>query len=329
MGAPEGEEGSEDHERPVHRVTLGEFLLGQTPVTQAQWRAVAEWQPTPGEAPWDLELDPDTALFKGANRPVERVSWFEAEEFCRRLRRRTGKNYRLPTEVQWEYACRAGTTTPFHFGRTITSELANYDGSVGYGEHLNTQSMENPYASFTSPWESYVSPFESYTSPSGTYKSPLENHGGQLGDSVFQVRHHGLQTTNVASFPANAWGLHDMHGNVWEWCGDPWHEVFERASEAEKAWLLYASIDKELIPALPAENQEKLSTLSGNKMQPLHIEARLNSPVIVAGSGHRQLLRGGAWGFEARSCRSASRNLAEPEILSGHIGLRVCCLPAG
>jgi formylglycine-generating enzyme required for sulfatase activity len=120
-----------------------------------------------------------------------------------------------------------------------------------------------------------------------------------------------------------------MHGNVWEWCGDPWHGVFERASEAEKAWLLYASIDKELIPALPAENQEKLSTLSGNKMQPLHIEARLNSPVIVAGSGHRQLLRGGAWGFEARSCRSASRNLAEPEILSGHIGLRVCCLPAG
>ena len=101
MGAPEGEEGSEDQERPVHRVTLGEFLLGQTPVTQAQWRVVAQWQPGPGEAPWELELNPDPAFFKGGNRPVEQVSWFEAEEFCRRLRLRTGKNYRLPSEAQW------------------------------------------------------------------------------------------------------------------------------------------------------------------------------------------------------------------------------------
>jgi len=97
-----------------------------------------------------------------------------------------------------------------------------------------------------------------------------------------------------------------------------------RQEEPGPTILAFVNVD-----GSPTENQERLSTSSGNKMQSLRIDAKMNPPVIVAGTGHRQLLRGGAWGFEARSCRSASRNLAEPEILSGHIGFRVCCLPAG
>jgi formylglycine-generating enzyme required for sulfatase activity len=76
---------------------------------------------------------PEPSRFKGENRPVERVSWYDAVEFCDRLSQYTGKPYRLPSEAEWEYACRAGTTTPFHFGETITSELANYDADYTYG----------------------------------------------------------------------------------------------------------------------------------------------------------------------------------------------------
>ncbi|MFN9545965.1 MAG: formylglycine-generating enzyme family protein [Cyanobacteriota bacterium] len=181
MGASEEEQDSVSHERPVHRVQLGEFLMGQTPVTQAQWRVVAEWLPREGEPPWQRELNPTPSRFPGSNRPVENVRWQEAEEFCRRLRQRKGKNYVLPSEAQWEYACRAGTTTPFHFGATLTTELANYNGS-------------NPY----------------------------ENGPKAKGRG---------ETTVVASFPANAWGLHDMHGNVWEWCADHWPNKYPWQSD--------------------------------------------------------------------------------------------------
>ena len=196
MGAAETEADSRDNERPVHRVTLGEFLLAQTPVTQAQWRAVAQWQrPEPdGAEEWPQTLDPDPVgklqdaeRFRGDQRPVVNVSWNEAMAFCQRLRLRTGKNYTLPSEAQWEYACRAGTTTPFHFGETISSELANYDGNLAYGE-----------------------------GPKGEYRK---------------------QTSDVGMFPANAWGLHDMHGNVWEWCADYWHPNYKEALEDERPWM--------------------------------------------------------------------------------------------
>jgi formylglycine-generating enzyme required for sulfatase activity len=141
MGAPETEAGSSDSERPLHRVTLREFLLAQTPITQAQWRAVAEWE-KPGnvaatEWPEALDSDPvarleDPERFRGEQRPVVNVSWMEAKAFCERLRLRTGKNYALPSEAQWEYACRAGSTKPFHWGSTISTMLANYNGTEGY-----------------------------------------------------------------------------------------------------------------------------------------------------------------------------------------------------
>ena len=123
MGSPETEEGSIDDERPQHQVTIKAFCLGKYQVTQAQWKAVAAFPQV------NHELKPDPSRFKGDNRPVESVSWEDAVEFCDRLSIHTKRQYRLPSEAEWEYACRAVTTTPFHFGQTITTDLANYRGT--------------------------------------------------------------------------------------------------------------------------------------------------------------------------------------------------------
>jgi formylglycine-generating enzyme required for sulfatase activity len=127
MGSPEEEPERSNNESRQHQVTVKAFFMGKYPITQAQWKAVASWPQV------NKELDPDPSNFKGANRPVEQVSWYDAVEFCDRLSQHTGKSYSLPSEAEWEYACRAGTTTPFHFGETITSELANYDATFTYG----------------------------------------------------------------------------------------------------------------------------------------------------------------------------------------------------
>ena len=186
MGSPDDEPGRGDDEGPQHRVRLAPFSLARTPITQAQWRQVARWQPAAGDPPWERELNPDPSYFKGDlpqddRRPVECVSWFDAQEFCRRLSRRTGKTYTLPSEAQWEYACRAGTTTPYAFGATLSQRQANVDSS-------------------------------------GT-------------------------TTEVGRFSANAWGLHDMHGNVWEWCADHWHPNYLGAPDDGSSWI-YPSADE-------------------------------------------------------------------------------------
>ncbi|MBD2594867.1 SUMF1/EgtB/PvdO family nonheme iron enzyme [Nostoc spongiaeforme FACHB-130] len=127
MGSPESETGRYDAESPQHNVTVQPFFIGKFPVTQGQWQAVAALDKV------NIDLDPNPSRFKGANRPVESVSWDDAVEFCARLSKKTGKIYRLPSEAEWEYACRAGTTTPFYFGETITTDLANYDGTYTYG----------------------------------------------------------------------------------------------------------------------------------------------------------------------------------------------------
>src|SRR5215471_17433283 len=113
-------------EMPQHTVAVPSFYMSKYEVTQAQWRAVAT-------LPRMRRLNPDPSEFKGDNLPVERVSWDDAVEFCARLSKATGRNYRLPTEAEWEYGCRAGTTTPFPFGETITPELVNYNGDHSYG----------------------------------------------------------------------------------------------------------------------------------------------------------------------------------------------------
>ncbi|MFM5960078.1 MAG: formylglycine-generating enzyme family protein, partial [Dolichospermum sp.] len=128
MGSPENEEGNRNEERPQHEVTIKPFLMSEYPITQAQWRAVAALEKV------NIDLEADPSCFKGDNRPVECVSWNDTQEFCARLSNHTKKPYRLPSEAQWEYACRAGTTTPFYFGDRITTELANYCGYYAYGD---------------------------------------------------------------------------------------------------------------------------------------------------------------------------------------------------
>jgi formylglycine-generating enzyme required for sulfatase activity len=181
MGSPPDEPERSSSEDPQHQVTVPTFLMGQYPVTQAQWRVVAGWKAV------QRQLKPNPARFKGDQNPVEQVSWADAVEFCARLSQKTGRLYSLPSEAEWEYACRAGTTTPFHFGETIDIELANYDGNYVYGKGKK-----------------------------GVY---LE------------------KTTPVGSFPANEWGLHDLHGNVWEWCEDHWHDNYKGAPVDGSAWV--------------------------------------------------------------------------------------------
>ena len=156
MGSPKAEKDRWDHETQ-HKVKLSKgFYMGVHTVTQEQWQAVMGNNPS---------------HFKGEkNLPVEKVSWDDCQEFVKKLRNKDKKQYRLPTESEWEYACRAGTTTPFHFGETISTDQANYNGDLTYGDGKK-----------------------------GVYRK---------------------KTTPVGNFPANAWGLHDMHGNVLQWCQD-------------------------------------------------------------------------------------------------------------
>ncbi|MBC1221800.1 SUMF1/EgtB/PvdO family nonheme iron enzyme [Nostoc sp. UCD121] len=118
MGSPEREAQRQDNESPLHQVTVPKFFMGKYAVTQAQYQAIMGSNPS---------------NFKGEKRPVEQVIWDEAVEFCEKLSQKIGKTYRLPSEAEWEYACRAGTTTPFYFGETITTDLVNYDGNNPYG----------------------------------------------------------------------------------------------------------------------------------------------------------------------------------------------------
>ena len=170
--------------------------MGKYPVTQGQWRAIASQT----NLKVKLDLKPEPSHFKESykdidrwQRPVEYVKWTEAVEFCERLSKLTGKDQRLPSESEWEYACRAGTTTPFYFGETITPELVNYDGNSTYGK-----------------------------SPKGEYRE---------------------ETTPVGQFPPNAFGLYDMHGNVYEFCQDVYHENYNEAHTDGSAWEIEGDSD--------------------------------------------------------------------------------------
>jgi len=263
MGSPEEEPGRSSAEGPQHLVQLQGFFLAQTPITQAQWRAVAQWRPTKGEGAWNQKLNPNPSRFKGDQRPVEQVSWEDAMEFCRRLSQRTGRRYTLPCEAQWEYACRAGTTTPFHSGDTISTGLANYNA-----------------------W----------------------------------------QTTDVASFPANPWALHDMHGNVWEWCLDVWHGDYNGAPTDGSAWEEGDSLGKCCAAGRGSASPRTAAQLSASATArstatTSSVSASVASPDIF------RLLRGGSWDDGPANCRSACRGSLHPDDRYDLIGFRVCCLP--
>lgn len=181
MGSPDTEKSRFGEEGPQRNVGVPAFYMGKFEITQAQWQAVASLPKI------KIDLNPSPSNFEGVDRPIQNVSWSEAVEFCARLSKKTGRKWRLPSEAEWEYACRAGTTTPYYYGENITSDLANYDGRA---------------------------PYES--GPKGTFRK---------------------QTTPVGKTGfANAFGLYDMHGNMWEWCLDHWHENYRGAPLDGSAW---------------------------------------------------------------------------------------------
>jgi formylglycine-generating enzyme required for sulfatase activity len=224
MGSPQEEKERDDHETQ-HKVTLTKgFYMGVHLVTQEQWQEVMGNNPS---------------HFKGEkNLPVETVAWNHCQEFIKKLREKDKdkKPYRLPTEAEWEYSCRAGTTTPFHFGDTISTEQANYNGNYVYGN-------------------------------------------GKKGICR-------KKTTPVGTFPANAWGLHDMHGNLMEWCQD-WYGDYPKNDVTD--------------PQGPEKGR-----------------------VIDAGPP-RRVLRGGDFANSPVRCRSAWRGrLPGKGLASNQCGLRVC-----
>ncbi len=234
MGSPPDEPERRPGEGQVEVTLTKGFWMGKYEVTQGQWKRVA------GEFPGQLSAG------EGDDFPVYAVNFAEAEEFCRKLSERArasgelpeGWEFRLPTEVQWEYACRAGTKTATSFGDKLSSKQANFQGK--------------PY------------------------------NGAEDGPSL-------KRAAPVGSYPANSWGLHDMHGNVFEWCRDWRHARLPGGTDPD----LYS--------------------------------AKASALVNRSGSVSR-VRRGGCWADEGWPCRSAFRLRFEPERRSDHIGFRVAAV---
>lgn len=181
MGAAAGELKCGAYECAPRIVRTAPHYLARTPVTQRQWQAVARLP----RVARDLALSP--ACFVGDEHPVECVSWHDTQEFCARLSAHTGQAFRLPSEAEWEGACRAGSRDPFHFGATLTAAHANFSAAHTYA-------------------------------------------GERAGE-------YRRATLPVGQFAPNALGLQDMHGNVWEWCADHWHDDYRGAPRDQAAWV--------------------------------------------------------------------------------------------
>lgn len=218
-----------DWSTPHHEVHLQEFLMGKYTITNAQWRAVMKTNPS---EKYDRK-------FQGDMQPVVGISWYEARAFCQKLSQHTGRNVRLPIEAEWEYACCAGTTTPFAFGNNITTNQVNYDGNNPYGD-----------------------------APKGKYREC---------------------TVDVNSFSPNSWHLYQMHGNVWEWCLDRWHDSYSQKPKRLKS--------------------------NGNEVWgETNVDEHDNLPHSV---------RGGSWCYDAFDCRSTNRCWYPAKDSDHDIGFRV------
>lgn len=257
MGSPEDEPGRHEDEGPQDEVTIGRgFWMGETPVTQAQWRAVVEatnWGVSAGQL-----LDPAPSHFRGpAELPVEKVSWIDCQRFCLRLNALLGEGpgFGLPSEAHWEYACRAGTSTALYTGPLTlrgVNDGPELDAIAWYGGNSG-QDLE-----VENPWDSSEWPKKQRT-------------------------HTKAGTHRVKRKQPNAWGLYDMIGNVWEWCGDRWLEGAYRLREVHTQ------------------------------------DAPLESEEVEAGF----VSRGGSWDCSARRCRAAIRLVRHPGFCWDGQGFRL------
>jgi formylglycine-generating enzyme required for sulfatase activity len=249
MGSPETEK-ERDAGELQHEVEITKpFYMGVYTVTQAEFeklmgkrREGGKYNPRNHGAYFDADHG------GGLEYPMENVTWYNAVEFCKRLsdlpeEKKAGRRYRLPTEAEWEYACRAGTTTVFHYGNALSSRDANFNGGVPYGD-----ATRGPYL---------------------------------------------RKTAKGGSYKPNAWGLYDMHGNVWQWCSD-WY-------------------DKDYYKNSPRSDPQ-------------------GPPKGVLSTDYNdfyRVVRGGCWLDEGRACRSAYRFRAMPHDAYRLIGFRVVCEVVG
>ncbi len=228
MGSPPHELKRFNNEGPQHEVHIARpFAMGVYTVTFAEYDHFCEntKREKPDDAGWGRET-----------RPVINVSWHDAQAYCAWLSEQTGRCYRLPSEAEWEYACRAGSDTPFYTGKTITTKQANFDGIYTYNG-----------------------------SAQGEYRE---------------------QTVPVGTFLPNAFGLYEMHGNVWEWCRDEWHNDYQGAPDDGSARF----------------GEEKRG-----------------------GGQYFRVLRGGSWGNRPDGARSSARYGSRPVNRGGNVGVRVLC----
>ena len=226
MGSPGGEVDRFSDETQ-HQVKVSDFYIAEYEVTVAEFRkfvAATGYQ-------WNEGSQGE------ANDPVVYVSWNDAVAYCKALSAKTGKRYRLPTEAEWEYACRAGRRTPFNTGENLTTNQANYDGNYPYNNN-----------------------------PKGVYRD---------------------KTVPVNSFAHNAWGLYNMHGNVYEWCSD-WYD--------------------------------------GTYYDECNAKGTVLNPQGPA-TGSARVRRGGSWINRAENCRSASRRYDAPDSRDCALGFRLVFVP--
>ncbi|MCL1490129.1 MAG: SUMF1/EgtB/PvdO family nonheme iron enzyme [Pseudanabaena sp. Salubria-1] len=238
LGIPAGKflmgSNEDENEKPIHEVAIPAFFMGKYAITNTQWQSLM------GKFPLSQIADPQKYKgFQDKNQPVVGVTWNEANTFCKKLSEKIKQNVRLPTEAEWEHACRSGTTTPFCYGETIRDNLVNYNGAYPYGQ-----------------------------APKG------DNRG---------------KTINVSSFSPNFFGMYQMHGNVWEWCVDEYHDNYSGKPE-------------------------------GLKINGSQAWANINDNRIL-----EHILRGGCFANEATKCRSSSRGKGVPDYYDNGIGFRVVC----
>jgi formylglycine-generating enzyme required for sulfatase activity len=305
MGSDESDPDAHSDEMPQHPVHLQGFFMGQTPITQAQWRAVAKLPPV------DRKLDPDPSYFTGDSLPVERVSWHEAIEFCARLSIETGELITLPSEAQWEYVCRAGTTTAYAFGDTLTNQVANCEGNTTTPVGTYSANPWGLYDIHGNVWEWCLDDY--HASYEG---APTDGSAWVRGDSLGKCSGAALGS----GYPSTTAPLSASTATP---------PLPTAASVSASAALVGDSLGKSCAAApgttIPTAAARPTGAASG---RPTASTSSVSASAPFVGD-RLKVLRGGSWVSDPRDCRSPYRIRIHPDDRINSIGFRVCCLPHG